>query len=280
MADDGDVERFAVREGSFRLADRGTVDERFPLDADAHADAVAAVRELHERLQAESRRAVLVVLMAVDTGGKDPTVDDVFGRVSLSGVRVAHFASPTDEEDEHDFLWRVHEKAPRHGEIAVFNRSQYDAVVEPRLGGSIDDDEVGRRIGHIRAFEELLSDAGTVVRKFFLYISRTEQARRIEERLDDPAKRWEFDPHDVDVHQRWDDYHAVYERLISTTSTNRSPWYVVPADDPDVRNAIVAQVIRETLEVMDPRFPDVDEDLDRYRNVLVSTPDEEVSAST
>lgn len=273
MGDDRDPERFSVRDETFRFADRDTVDDRFPLDADEHAAAVASVRALHEKLQAESRRAVLVVLMAVDTGGKDPTVDDVFGRVSLSGVRVAHFASPTDEEDDHDFLWRVHEKVPRHGEIAVFNRSQYDAIVEPRLEGTIDEDEVGRRIGHVRAFEELLADAGTVVRKFFLYISRAEQARRIEERLDDPSKRWEFDPHDVDVHQRWDEYHAVYERLIATTSTSRSPWYVIPADDPDVRNALVAQVMRTTLEAMDPRFPDVDEDLDRYRAVLVSTTD-------
>ncbi len=273
MVDDRDPERFAVRDETFRFADRETVDDRFPLDANEHAAAVASVRALHEKLQAESRRAVLVVLMAVDTGGKDPTVDDVFGRVSLSGVRVAHFASPTDEEDEHDFLWRVHEKVPRHGEIAVFNRSQYDAIVEPRLDGTIDEDEVGRRIGHVRAFEELLADSGTVVRKFFLYISRSEQARRIEERLDDPSKRWEFDPHDVDVHQRWDEYHAVYERLIATTSTPRSPWYVIPADDPDVRNMIVAQVMRATLEAMDPRFPEVDEDLDRYRAVLVSTTD-------
>lgn len=274
MADVDGVERFAVREGSFRFADRNTADDGFSVDADQHAATVASVHALHEKLQAESRRAVLVVLMAVDTGGKDPTVDDVFGRVSLSGVRVAHFASPTDEEDEHDFLWRVHEKVPRHGEITVFNRSQYDAVVEPRLGGSIDDEEVERRIGHIRAFEELLADSGTVVRKFFLYISRAEQARRIEERLDDPTKRWEFDPHDVDVHQRWDDYHAVYERLIATTSTDRSPWYVVPADDPEVRNAIVARVIRDTLEEMGPAFPEVDEDLERFRAVLVSPTDD------
>lgn len=274
MADGSDLERFVVRDASFRFADRDTVDDRIRVDPREHESTVAAVRSLHEKLQAESRRAVLVVLMAVDTGGKDPTVDDVFGRVSLSGVRVAHFASPTDEEDEHDFLWRVHEKVPRHGEITVFNRSQYDAVVEPRLDEVIDDAEVDRRIGHIRAFEELLADSGTVVRKFFLYVSRMEQARRIEERIDDPSKRWEFDPHDVDVHQRWDEYHAVYERLIAATSTERSPWFVVPADDPDVRNAIVAQVIRATLEEMDPAFPEVDEDLDRYRAVLVSTADD------
>lgn len=272
MADD-DCEQFAVGGEGFRFADRSPFGDGIEVDPDDHESDVGALRLLHEKLQAESARAVLVVLMAVDGGGKDPTVDDVFGRVSLRGVRVAHFSSPTDEEDDHDFLWRVHEKAPRHGEIAVFNRSQYDAVAEPRLDGTIDDEEVERRIRHLRAFEDLLTDSGTVVRKFFLHISRKEQARRIEERIDDPSQRWEFDPHDVEVHQRWDEYHAVYERLIAATTTPDAPWYVVPSDDPAVRNAVVARTMRRTLQQMDPQFPTVDDDLDRYRDVLVATDD-------
>ena len=250
---------------------RPTELDEFDYSAEAHESDVIAIKDLHAKLRASASSAVLVVLLAVDTGGKDPTIDEVFGRVALRGIRVAHFGSPTSEEGDHDFLWRVHAEVPRRGEISIFNRSHYDAIVEPVTAGDITWDEAEARGAHIRAFEDLLVDSGTTVLKFFLHLSREEQARRITERLDDPDQRWEFDVHDVDVHQQWDAFHDAFGRAIAWTSTERAPWHIVPADDGFQRNAIVAKTVRDALEQIDPSYPEPAEDLDGYRAVLVGT---------
>jgi PPK2 family polyphosphate:nucleotide phosphotransferase len=225
-------------------------------------DLAKQLGELQDRLYAESAQSLLVVLQAMDAGGKDGTVKHVFAGVNPQGVRVTSFKVPTDEERGHDFLWRIHAHAPRNGEIAIFNRSHYEDVLVARVHGLVDESTWRERYRHINHFEALLEDAGTRVVKLFLHISREEQAQRLQARLDDPAKRWKFNRGDLVERERWDDYLAAYEETIAHTSTEHAPWYVVPADRKWFRNWAVSRIVIEALDAMDPRYPAPAEDLD------------------
>lgn len=166
---------------------------------------VEDIVELHSRLGAEEVDSMLIDLLAFDTGGKDETLNGVFNRLPIQSIQVEKFSEPSKEALAHDFLWRVHIQAPRRGEIVVFNRSYYDDVTEPRVTGEIDLDRCEQRYEHIRTFESLLMDeASTTILKFYFHISRDEQARRIEERLEDPERQWDFDPHDIQTQRQWD----------------------------------------------------------------------------
>jgi len=210
---------------------------------------------LQELLYADRRYKVLIVLQAMDTGGKDGTIRSVFEGVNPQGVKVACFKAPTPLELDHDFLWRVHQHVPGRGELVVFNRSHYEDVLIVRVHKLVGKKVWSQRYEHINAFERLLADEGTVIRKLFLHISPAEQKRRLQDRLDEPGKRWKFDPADLDERRAWHRYMAAYEDALSKTSTECAPWYVVPADHKWYRNLVVASIVVETLSGLDMRYP-------------------------
>ena len=216
--------------------------------------------ELQARLYAEGRQALLIVLQGMDTAGKDSTIRHVFRAVNPQGVRVTSFKKPTALELAHDYLWRVHRHTPARGEIGIFNRSHYEDVLVVRVHELVPPEVWGRRYDHINAFEKLLSDEGTQIVKFFLHISREEQRKRLEARLENPRKNWKFNPADLAERKRWDDYMAAYADALARTSSTYAPWYAVPADRKWQRNLIVASVLVEALEAMNPRYPEVSYD--------------------
>jgi PPK2 family polyphosphate:nucleotide phosphotransferase len=214
-----------------------------------------------ERLWAEHKHKVLVVLQGMDTSGKDGVIRKVFEGVNPQGVRVAAFKAPTEEDLDHDFLWRVHAQVPGRGELAIFNRSHYEDVLVPRVRRLVPEKVWRARYDQINDFERLLAETGTTILKFFLHISKDEQRARLQERLDNPEKRWKFRKGDLDDRALWDDYMAAYEALLSRTSTRDAPWFVVPADKKWYRDLIIAKVIDETLKKLDIRLPEPEEDL-------------------
>lgn len=214
--------------------------------------------ELSSRLYAEGTRALLVVLQARDGGGKDGTIRNVFGAVNPQGLQVTPFRAPTALEARHDFLWRVHAAAPAHGIVGVFSRSHYEGVLVERVRGLAPEEAWAGRYDEINDWERMLARSGTTILKFFLHVSRSEQKRRMLRRLDQPRKRWKFDPGDLEDRARWDDYTAAYRDALSRCSTPWAPWYVVPADDKAVRDHLVARVVVDALERMDPRWPEAD----------------------
>lgn len=217
--------------------------------------------DLQRRLWAESEQSLLVVLQAMDTGGKDGTIRHVFRGVNPQGVDVHGFGVPTEEELAHDYLWRVHHHTPADGRIAIFNRSHYEDVLVVRVRELVPPEVWSRRYEHIRAFEKMLDDEGTTIVKVFLHISKSEQKERFEARLAEPEKNWKFRKGDLEDRALWDDYRQAYEDAMSATSTERAPWYVVPANRKWYRNLVVSSILVETVEGMNPRFPDPDPDL-------------------
>jgi PPK2 family polyphosphate:nucleotide phosphotransferase len=215
----------------------------------------AQLAELQDRLWAEARRSLLVVLQAMDAGGKDGTIKHVFQGVNPQGTRVAAFKVPTPRELAHDFLWRVHAVTPAAGEIAIFNRSHYEDVLVPRVHGTIDEREWRKRYGNIRDFEALLVAAGTTIVKLFLHVSKEEQRARLEERMDQPNKRWKLEPADFAERRYWDDYRRAYEDAITETSTDHAPWRVVPANHKWYRNWAVSTILVGVLDQMGPAYP-------------------------
>ncbi len=213
------------------------------------------ITALQERLYAGHRQSLLVVLQAMDTGGKDGAIRGVFEGVNPQGCQVASFKAPTPEELDHDFLWRYHQKTPGRGMIGIFNRSHYEDVLIVRVKGLAPDTDWDRRYAAINAFEQNLSDNGTTILKFYLHISKDEQKRRLQSRLNDPEKHWKFDPADLVERGRWDDYMAAFENAIDACSTATAPWYIVPANHKWYRNLVIARTIADTLEAMDPQFP-------------------------
>jgi PPK2 family polyphosphate:nucleotide phosphotransferase len=214
--------------------------------------------ELQELLYAEHRHKVLIVLQGMDTSGKDGTVRHVMFGMSPSGVRVSSFKKPTGEELDHDFLWRVHAKTPGNGEIAVFNRSHYEDVLVVRVHNLVSEKVWGKRYKQINEFERTLAASGTTILKFFLNISKTEQRKRLQERIDDPDKHWKFQQGDIEERNFWDDYMEAYADLLEQTSTKYAPWYVVPANAKWYRNLIVADVIADALESLKMEYPQID----------------------
>ena len=205
---------------------------------------------LQNRLHAEGSRKILLVLQGTDTSGKDGTIRWVFSRTSPLGVRVKAFKAPSEEEREHDYLWRCHAAVPRNGEIMVWNRSHYEDVLVPVVEGWIDKPETRRRYAQINDFERLLTETGTVVVKCMLHISKDEQRERLQDRIDEVDKNWKFNMGDLDARKKWDDYQQAYEKLLTATSTRHAPWHVVPADSKRHRNLMIAQLLVETLRDM------------------------------
>jgi len=220
------------------------------------------IDELQELLYAESKRGVLIVLQGMDTSGKDGTIRHVFHEVDPLGVRAVRFKAPTEEELAHDFLWRVHPHTPAKGELVIFNRSHYEDVLVVRVHKLIDTAECKRRYAAINAFERLLVDDNVVILKFYLHISKGEQRERLQERLDDPKKRWKFNINDLAERKLWSDYIKAYTDALAATSTEWAPWYVVPSNSKMNRNLFVSSVLLDTLEELKMRYPKTKQKLD------------------
>jgi PPK2 family polyphosphate:nucleotide phosphotransferase len=217
--------------------------------------------DLQQLLHADGRHRLLVVLQGMDSSGKDGTIKHVFRTINPLGVRVVNFKRPTEVELSRDYLWRVHHGVPANGEIAIFNRSHYEDVLVPRVHGLISEDQWRRRHHHIVEFERMLADEGTVICKFFLHISHDEQRRRLQERVDNPAKRWKFDHGDVAERPFWDRYQSAYADAITATATPQAPWWIVPADRKWYRNLVISNVLVSTLAGLDMRYPSGPDDL-------------------
>ncbi len=217
--------------------------------------------DLQQLLWAEKKHRLLVVLQAMDTGGKDGVIRRVFEGVNPQGVQVTGFRRPTERELAHDYLWRVHRHVPGDGQIAVFNRSHYEDVLVVRVHDLVPEDRWSKRYAHINDFERLLTDEGTTILKFFLHISKDEQRRRLQARLDDPAKHWKFDVGDLAERKRWDHYQDAFETALTLTSTEHAPWYVVPANRKWYRDLVIASTIVRTLEGLDMQYPPNEDDL-------------------
>ena len=255
-----DLLRATPGDGRFRMADVDPASQpglkgghrRALRDIKAHQ---AVLFGLHERLFAERKRSLLVVLQAMDTGGKDGTITHVMGHLNPQGVQISAFKAPTAEERRHGFLWRIRRRLPVASDIGIFNRSHYEDVLVARVHNLAPPDVIDRRYGQINAFEKGLVRAGTIVVKLCLHISYQEQRRRLVERLKDPDKRWKFNEHDIDERAYWDDYMGAYSLAITRCSTAWAPWYVIPADDKAYRNWAVTRILMETLEEMNPQYP-------------------------
>ncbi|MCO5198369.1 MAG: polyphosphate kinase 2 family protein [Anaerolineae bacterium] len=230
---------------------------------EAEASFKANRKELAEwqnRWYAEGKRKLLIVFQALDAGGKDGTIRRVFSGINPQGVRVASFKAPTKEELDHDYLWRIHKVVPAKGMIAVFNRSHYEDVLVVRVHDIVPEAVWRPRFEQINQFEKLLADTGTTIIKFYLHISKDEQAERFQERLDDPAKHWKFDPEDLEKRAYWDDYLAAFEEAISRCSTTYAPWYVIPANQNWYRNWAISQILVDTMRELNPQYPQSDID--------------------
>ena len=263
------AERFRIEPG--KRADLGKHDpadaSAFPDRAEAEAQSKAdgkAINAWQDKLFAEGRRALLVVLQGTDTSGKDGTIRHVFNETGPLGVTVTSFRRPSEEELAHDFLWRVHLACPRRGCIGIFNRSHYEDVLVGRVRKLAPADEIERRYDQINAFESMLTETGTTILKFMLHISRKEQGERLQARLDEAKSRWKFNPGDLDDRRHWDDFQAAYETMLERCSTAWAPWHVIPADRKWVRNAVIAEIVRGTLETLDPQYPEPDWKPGRY----------------
>jgi PPK2 family polyphosphate:nucleotide phosphotransferase len=258
---DIDPDEYRVRPGArLQLAEWST-NTTDGFDGDK-ADAQAALAGLNARLAAlqqllyaEARHKMLIVLQGMDTSGKDGTIKHVFHTINPLGVKVANFKRPNDVELAHDYLWRIHEHTPRNGRMVIFNRSHYEDVLVVRVHDLVPEKVWRRRYEHIRGFEQMLADEGTVVVKLFLHISKKEQKARLQERLDNPAKHWKFEHGDVSERAHWDAYTEAYEEAINETSTDAAPWYVVPADRKWYRNLVVSQLLIDKLEGLDMSYP-------------------------
>lgn len=215
----------------------------------------AALFNLQERLYAERRRALLIVLQGMDTSGKDGTVTHVIGGLNPEGVWISTFKAPTPEERRHSFLWRIRKRLPIKGNVGLFNRSHYEDVLIARVHNLAKPEVIERRYDLINRFEKELVRTGTKIVKICLHISYEEQRRRLIERLKDPDKNWKFSEHDIDERAYWDDYQSAYSIAITRCSTPWAPWYVLPANDKRYRNWAVSMLLTETLTEMDPQFP-------------------------
>jgi PPK2 family polyphosphate:nucleotide phosphotransferase len=222
---------------------------------------LARLTDLQDRLWAEQRHPVLIVLQGIDAAGKDGSVRHVMGAFNPMGCTVTSFKVPTPIELAHDYLWRVHQRAPGKGEIGIFNRSHYEDVLVVRVHDIVPKKVWSRRFAQINAFEELLTSSGTTIIKFFLWIDRDEQKARFQDRLDDPDKRWKFRIGDLAERRLWDSYVAADEDVLRRTSTDAAPWYVIPANRNWFRNHAIANIVADTLDELNPRYPPPPEDL-------------------
>jgi PPK2 family polyphosphate:nucleotide phosphotransferase len=227
----------------------------------ATKEQVERIGELQKVLYADARYAVLIVLQGRDASGKDGTIRKVFEAINPQGCSVASFKAPTELEKRHDFLWRIHQQVPARGMIGIFNRSHYEDILVPRVHDLVPKHVWTARYRQVNDFEEMLTESGVAILKFMLHVSRDEQKRRLEERLTDPEKNWKFRVDDLDDREKWDDFTKAYRGVLSHTSTDSAPWFIVPADDKDVRDYLVARTIADRLKKLRLRYPPADREI-------------------
>lgn len=264
-----DISEFRVMDASlFSLSD--TVAE--PPSGFDRDESKSRLKSLTKRLQSlqklmwgQRKERLLVVLQSIDTGGKDGTIRSVFGKINPQGVKVHSFKKPTERELAHDYLWRVHPCVPANGEIGIFNRSHYEDVLVVKVHGFVSEERIQKRYDHIRHFEQMLVDEGTTIIKILLHITKDEQKKRLESRLHVPEKNWKFQLGDLEERAHWEEYQDAFETMIRETSTEASPWYVIPANDKKYRNEIISTLIVETLEGLDMQWPAPEEGLEDIR---------------
>ncbi|MBA4179781.1 MAG: polyphosphate kinase [Anaerolinea sp.] len=225
------------------------------------------LNDLQNRLFADRRYALLVILQAIDTGGKDGTINSVFQEVGPLGCSVVSFGVPTEPERAHDYLWRYHRETPERGKVVIFNRSHYESVLVERVKNLVPKDVWRTRYEQINTFEQYLSGQDTVIMKFFLHISKDEQRQRLQERVDDPKKQWKFRHGDLDDRKLWDDYQSAFEDMVDRCNSDVAPWHVVPANKNWYRNVVVARALVERLEKLDLRYPEPEEGIAGLRVV-------------
>ena len=251
--------KLSVPAGKFKLTSRDPGSTPGIRDKAAAAEMLeknlARIDELQFNLYAEHRRSLLIVLQAMDAGGKDGTIRSLAQAFNPQGCRVTSFKVPSTDEADHDFLWRIWKAVPGKGEVGIFNRSHYEDVLVVRVHQLVPESVWTARYDQINAFERHLSDNGTTILKFFLHISKDEQKRRFIERIEDPRKGWKYSPRDLEERALWDDYQAAYETALLRCSTAIAPWFVIPADRNWYRNATVSQIVVDALERMAPRIP-------------------------
>ena len=253
-----------------RLADMSTSGRDFCSDREKAEEKFQSLRvrvaELQHAMYAEGKHRLLVVLQAMDAGGKDSTIRHVFKGTNPQGVRVSSFKAPSKEELSHDYLWRIHKQVPATGTIGIFNRSHYEDVLIVRVEDTIPKSVWKKRYQQINDFERLLADTGTTILKFFLHISKDEQKDRFQDRLDTPHKKWKFAIDDLRKRKQWDDYQAAFEDMLNECTTEHAPWHVIPANQKWYRNLTIATTIVDALEKLDPQFPPVEEGIE---NVVI-----------
>jgi PPK2 family polyphosphate:nucleotide phosphotransferase len=263
-----DFERFRVLPGEeITLADLDPADTASYDEDEANeelAGLVEQIADLQDRLYAEEERSVLFVLQGIDAAGKDSTVKHVFSGTNPQGVRVYSFKEPSNEEAAHDFLWRYHHDTPGRGMIHVFNRSHYEDVLVVRVKQLVEEERWRSRYESINDFERILTREGTTIVKFFLHISKDAQLERFRERLEREDKHYKFSANDVRERRYWDDYQAAYQDALRATSTEWAPWYAIPSDHKWFRKLAVARIVASTLRQMGPRWPEPEEDLERF----------------
>lgn len=253
---------------AFRLSDHPTRVDTFKSKSDAK-DAMKAdakvIADLAHRLYAEDDRKLLIVLQGMDTSGKDSTTEAIFARTPPLNAVVRPFKAPSKTELAHDYLWRVHKVVPKAGQITVFNRSHYEDVLVVKVKGYKPADVIEQRYAQINEFERMLTETGTTILKFMLHISHETQGERLRERLVEDHKLWKFNPGDLDDRALWPDFMKAYETMVQRTSTEHAPWYVIPSDHRTTRKALITNIVRRTLEGMDPKYPDPGFKADDYK---------------
>lgn len=218
------------------------------------------LQDLQKRLYAQNKHRILVVMQAMDTGGKDGCIKHVFSHIDPQGIHVRSFKKPSEEELSYDFLWRVHSKVPHRGQLVIFNRSHYEDIIAVRVKKLFPAEVWKRRQQHVIDFERMLAEEGTTIVKIFLHISKDEQKRRLESRLENPNKHWKFNPDDLADRARWDDFMDAYQDVIGKTATEFAPWFIVPADRKWYRNLCVARIMLDTMKSLNMELPAIDWD--------------------
>ena len=237
--------------------DCGAIFDRKKDDAEAAlASNLARLTDLQERLYAEGKHAVLIVLQGIDAAGKDGTIRVIAGAFNPQGTPVTSFKVPTPKEAAHDFLWRIHAAVPGKGEIGIFNRSHYEQVLIVRVHGLEPEEQWRRHYGEIRDWERMLTDCGVTILKFFLAIDKDEQRQRFQARVDDPTKRWKFAMGDLNERKLWNDYRAAFEEMLTETSTDFAPWYLIPANRNWFRNLAVSEIVADAMDELNPQYPE------------------------
>ena len=275
-------EKFRVKPGgkvNLNKTDAGFTDKH-----EDQASALAEIekythklRELQYLLYAENKRSLLIILQAMDAGGKDGTINHVLGNMNPQGARVYGFKAPSAEEAAHDFLWRIHQAAPPRGQVAVYNRSHYEDVLITRVHGFVPKEVWLKRYDLINAFEKSLVENGTHILKFYLHISEDEQLRRFKQRIDDPARHWKISESDYKEREYWDDYTKAFEDALSKCSTEHAPWFVIPANHKWFRNLAVSQIVAESLESLKMAFPKPTVDINEVKEKYHEAEEEEAA---